>query len=89
MERQGGVEKGWGLSAASTEFDSTLTVTSCMGRVSLSFFIYKAQITFSASQCLEPSISSIDVGLLSPLSGCQVTLCPEIPPLILRIPHKR
>lgn len=62
MERQGSVENGWGLIAASAEFDSTLTVTSCMGRVSLSFSICKAQITLSASQCLAPSISSINVG---------------------------
>lgn len=62
MERQGGVETGWGLSAASTEFDSTLTVTSCMGRASLSFSIYKAQITLSALHCLVPRISSINAG---------------------------
>jgi len=59
VERQGGVEKGWALSAASTV---TLTVTSCMGRVSLSFSIYKAQITLSALQCLAPRISSINAG---------------------------
>lgn len=87
-----GCGKGWGHSAARTEFESQLsTVVSyrILGQVSLSFSICKAQTTPSASECMAPSVSSVNAGSRPCCQSTRSPCFPEIPPLLPRFRPKR